>query len=158
MKKTYQFVSWIPKPKMQEELVATLRLQLAVNRINWYINIRINIIYNVFFNSPTDYLSCDRLWSKFLIPRLLRRMIEKTVCIVYQIWKWKLCIVKGSPYPSFQAYTFGNVITIVTKPKSRKLGKTVDYEYFNFIQKCSSLTYSHPKCCSSRVADSDTWY
>ena len=34
MKKTYQFVSWIPKPKMQEELVATLRLQLAVNRIN----------------------------------------------------------------------------------------------------------------------------
>ena len=46
---------------------------------------------------------------------------------------------KGIPYPSFQAYTFGNEITIVTKPKSRKLGKTVDYEYFNFIQKCSSL-------------------
>ena len=36
MKKTYQFVSyvqWIPKPKKQKELVATLRLQLSVDRI-----------------------------------------------------------------------------------------------------------------------------
>ena len=53
----------------------------------------------------------------FWIPRLLRRMVEKKVCNDYQMWKWTSCIVKVTPYSSFQAYTFGNERTIVAKIK-----------------------------------------
>ena len=76
---------------------------------------RIKIIYNVYPNNPTDYLSCDLMRSKFLDTSLLRQMVEKTGCNDYQMWKWTSCTVKGSSYPSFEAYTFGNERTIVAE-------------------------------------------
>ena len=46
---------------------------------------RIKIIYNVYPNNPTDYLSCDLMRSKFLDISLLWRMVEKTGCNDHQM-------------------------------------------------------------------------
>ena len=54
----------------------------------------------------------------FWLPSLLGRVVEKKkVRNDYEIWKWTSCIVKVSPYSSFQAYTFGNERTIAAKIK-----------------------------------------
>ena len=76
MKKTYQFVSyvqWIPKPKRQEEIVATLCLQLTVNTRNRPINIRLKIIY-ITQLTTSPMISYE---VSFWIPIFLRRVVEK---------------------------------------------------------------------------------
>ena len=75
-KKTYQFVSyvqWIPKPKRQEEIVATLCLQLTVNTRNRPINIRLKIIY-ITQLTTSPMISYE---VSFWIPIFLRRVVEK---------------------------------------------------------------------------------
>ena len=88
MKKTYQFVSYvqeISKPKKQEEIVATLSLQLAYTLI-------------------TQLTTSHEVWSKFLDTKFIKAndWKKKTARNDYKLWKWASCIVKGSPIPLFR--------------------------------------------------------
>ena len=90
---------------------------------------------NVYFNYPTDYLSCDLMRSKFLDTSLFRRMVEKTVCNDYQIWKWTSCTVKGSSYPSFEAYTIGNERAIKAKIQKQKTWENTKLQILRKVHK-----------------------
>ena len=85
---------------------------------------------NVYFNYPTDYLSCDLVRSKFLDKSLFRRIVEKTVCNDYQIWKSTSRIVKDLPIPLFRPTQLEMKEPLWLKSKSRKPEKTTNYKYF----------------------------